>query len=149
MTQGSGRMAGAPGNDDRAIVGLFRAIEGSMPGCPVDMAIKARDGAEKRYRGILQSVTLQGLVFRAAAPHHLPEIWDGDTITIWVGTSMYRLHGRIRPALGTDIAIDWPSENQDGHMREQMHPIGHAPVKPAPLTLPAALRECRAGDPTS
>lgn len=134
MAQGSGDVAGALRNDDRAVVGLFRAVEGAMPGCPAEMILKAKDGAEKRFRGALQEITLKGLVFRCAAPHHLPEIWLGDTVTISVGSGMYRLRGRVRPDLGTDIAFDWTFD-EDAGLQAHVHPLGHAPVKPKPLTL--------------
>lgn len=135
MTQGSSEMAGTDRIDARAVRGLLRAVEGAMPDCPAELAIRSRDGLEKRFRGVLHRVTPQGLVFRASGPHHLPEIWPGDTLTVGVGTGLYRFHGRIRPEVGTDIVVDWTPEDPRGHLRAHVHPAGHEPVRPEPLTL--------------
>jgi hypothetical protein len=134
MAQGSTGWSTGELSDDRAVAALLRAVEGGVPGFPVEVAVVETDGKEHRLRAGISRIDLEGMSLDITCHHGLIGKSAQAKLTVWVGSSMFRFKCRFRPGKGRAIDIAW-GEVPKGAFNEPVHLLGHAPVKPQPLVL--------------
>lgn len=134
MAQGSSDWTTGEASDHRAVVGLLRAAQGAVPGCPVEVSVTEGDGKEHRLKATIASLSLGGMTLDIPGHHGLIGKTGGVKVIVWVGSSMFRYRCAMTPGKGRDIALTFGGAPKAA-FQETLHPLGHAPVKPQPAVL--------------